>query len=311
MNTKFKIKNIKWMALATLIILALIILVIGLKSKDEMYDKEVVKPGSFKVQIITTGTVKSENEVEVKVPISGRVEKILVTEGQRVKKDQVLFYISSSERAALLDAARARGVDEFKEWEQNYKMTPIFAPIDGTIIQKRFEPGQTFSAESTVLVMSDRLTVKAKVDETDIGRILSDQKAEIVLDAYQDKKIAAKVDQIAFDAVIENSVTSYVVDVLPKKAPAYMRSGMTANVTIDIASKDNVISVPIAAIFYKEDKSFVLLENSHGDNSPIEREVKLGITQATRAEVTDGLKVGEIVLIKKFPFPIDEKSSAD
>jgi macrolide-specific efflux system membrane fusion protein len=190
-------------------------------------------------------------------------------------------------------------------------MTPIFAPIDGTIIQRRFEPGQTFSGEATVLVMSDRLTVKAKVDETDIGRVAVNQKAVIILDAYQNQKIKAKIDQIAFDAVVENSVTSYVVDVLPDMAPHFMRSGMTANVTIDVASKADVLSVALAAIFYKEEKSYVLLKNPNGQEAPIEREVKIGLTQGNRAEVLEGIKAGDIVLVKKFPLPTDDKNSAE
>lgn len=269
--------------------------------KDSEYEEYKLALGPMKIIVEATGTVKSENEVEVKVPISGRIEKILVVEGDRVKKDQVLFYVSSSERAALLDAAKARGPEEYKEWEQNFKMTPVYSPIDGTIIQRRYEPGQTFSAEATVLVMSDRLTVKAKVDETDIGKVVVNQNAEIILDAYQDKIIKAKIDQIAFDAVVENSVTTYVVDVLPDQAPKFMRSGMTANVNIEVANRQNVLTIPIIGAIYHNDKSYVLVKDSNSENF-IEKEVKLGATEGNKIEVVDGLKAGDTIYIKKFPF---------
>ena len=92
--------------------------------------------------------------------------------------------------------------------------------------------------------MSDRLTVKAQVDETDIAEIHLKQRAEIVLDAYPDRAIPARVDQIAYEAKTVNNVTTYIVDVLPDKTPSFMRSGMTANVTFLTADKKGVLLVP-------------------------------------------------------------------
>src|SRR5262249_54993338 len=147
------------------------------------------------------------------------------------KKGQVMAWMSSTERAALLDAASARGEDELKQWEELYRPTPILAPIPGTVIARNVESGQTFTVSDAVLTMSDRLTVKAQVDETDIAQIALKQRASIVLDAYPQEKLDAIVDQIAYDAKTVNSVTTYVVDVLPRNTPKFMRSSMTANVT--------------------------------------------------------------------------------
>lgn len=301
MNTK-QPKKILWIISFAVILIASTGFLIGRNHNNVEYLEETIKRSDLQVQIVTTGTVKSENEVEVKVPIAGRIEKILIDEGQKVKKDQILFYISSAERAALLDAAKARGGNEYKEWEETYKMTPVLAPIEGTVIQIRFKPGQTFSGETTILVMSDRLTVKAKVDETDIGSVAVNQKAEIVLDAYQDETLEAQVDQIAFDAITENSVTSYVVDVLPSKTPHFMRSGMTANVTINVETKKDVISVPLNAISYKDEQSFVLIKSQKEEDkgAPVKREITVGLTEGNRVEVLSGLSEGEIILIKKF-----------
>lgn len=127
------------------------------------YDKLTVQPEDFEVEVLATGTVRSENEVEVKAPIAGRVEKILVEEGQKVSRNQVLFYISSSERAALLDAARARSPEEYEEWTHIYNMTPVIAPIAGTVIQRKFKPGQSFNPDNPILLISDHLTVKPKL----------------------------------------------------------------------------------------------------------------------------------------------------
>src|SRR4051794_37657463 len=86
-----------------------------------------IRKGEMKITILSTGVVQPENRVDIKPPIAGRVEKVLVNEGDVVKKGQVIAWMSSTERAALLDAASARGEDELKQWEEMYKPTPILA----------------------------------------------------------------------------------------------------------------------------------------------------------------------------------------
>ena len=277
------------------------------------YSEYVVKKDSIKVQILSTGVVQPENRVEIKPPIAGRIEKVLVAEGVRVKKGQILAWMSSTERAALLDAASSKGPEELKEWEEMYRATPILAAINGTIIQKNVESGQTFTTQDAILVMSDRLTVKAQVDETDIAKIKLRQKAKMTLDAYPESTIDAEVDQIAFDAKTVNNVTTYIVDVLPDKAPTYMRSGMTANVTFDVQNKIDILVIPTETIKNKEGRSFVLMPNpdkpKNSYEKPIEREVELGVSDGKKSEVISGLDINDIVLIQKFKLS-DKKSGS-
>lgn len=275
---------------------------VKIKNHSHDYDKLTVHPEDFEVEVLATGTIRSENEVEVKAPIAGRVEKILVEEGQKVTRNQVLFYISSSERAALLDAARARSPEEYEEWTHIYNMTPVIAPISGTVIQRKFKPGQSFNPDNPILVISDHLTVKTKVDETDIGQVVIGQEAEITLDAFPNEVIIAKVDQIAFNAVTENGVTTYVVDVLPTKAPAFLRSGMTANVKIKGETRKNAIALPLAAVQNKGDQLYVLVENKQTQNLE-EKVVKLGPSRDNKVEIQSGLKDGDVVMVKKFVPP--------
>ena len=208
--------------------------------------------------------------------------------------------MSSTERAAMLDAASSKGSKELKEWEEMYRATPILAAINGTIIQKNVESGQTFTTQDAILVMSDRLTVKAQVDETDIAKIKLKQSAKITLDAYPEETIEAQVDQIAFDAKTVNNVTTYIVDVLPNLAPAYMRSGMTANVVFNVQGKEDVIVVPTEAIKVTDGKNLVMFANPKNNEKPIEREVQVGITDGKKTEVTEGLNLGDLILVQKF-----------
>jgi macrolide-specific efflux system membrane fusion protein len=251
-----------------------------------------VERGNIEITILSTGTVQPENRLEIKAPIPGRVEKILIKEGDYVKKGKILAWMSSAERATLLDSAQASGEKEVKKWEEIYRPTPIIAPIDGTIVLKNIENGQTFTTTDAILVMSDRLTVKAQVDETDIASIKLKQAAEITLDAYPETKISAKVDQIAFEATTISNVTTYIVDVLPKEIPSFMRSGMTANVKFFMDEKNDVLTVPNDAVKIQDGKSTVIVLQ---DGEQVEREIETGITDGKKIEVVSGLNEGDTV----------------
>lgn len=267
------------------------------------YREVTVENGDLEITILSTGVVAPQNRLEIKPPIPGRVEQVLVQEGDRVKKGQILAWMSSAERAALLDAARSKGPAELKRWEGLYRPTPIIAPIAGTIILKSVEPGQSFSSADAVLVLSDRLTVKAQVDETDISQIKEGQKASIVLDAYAKETVSARVDKIAYDAKPVNNLTTYVVDVVPELTPPYMRSGMTANVTFLIETRSQVPLLPSEALKVKEGQFYVLTKNPNPKEAPIEKAVQTGLSDGRQTEILGGLAPGEQVLIEEVVMP--------
>lgn len=265
--------------------------------KDEVEFRQVpIQRGDLKLTILSTGVVQPENHLEIKPPIAGRVEKVLVREGDKVKKGQILAWMSSSERAALLDAARAKGPEEVKRWSEYYPASPIVAPINGTLILRNVESGQTFAQTDAVFKISDRLTIKANVDETDIAKIQLKQRARIVLDAYPEQPIRGRVERIAFDAKTVNSVTTYEVTVLPEEVPAFMRSGMTANVRFHVETRKNIVLVPNEAIKRKDGRIYVLVATG---NAPAERDIRVGASDGKLSEVADGLKEGDIVLAQQ------------
>lgn len=282
-------------------VLAIIVVAAGVffwsgRGGDEVVHKPLpIKKGDLEVTILATGTVQPENRLDIKAPVAGRMEQVLVQEGQKLRKGQIIAWMSSSERAAMLDAARAKGEDEYKRWSEMYLATPVMAPISGTLILRNVEPGQTFTTTDAIFTMSDRLTVKAQVDETDISQIKLKESAQIILDAYPGQKIKANVDQIAFDAKTVNSVTTYIVDVLPEKTPEFMRSGMTANVTFFIESRKDVLLVPNEAIKVQEGRTMVTVLGADGKRQP--REIQVGVTDGKNTEILDGLQDGDTVYV--------------
>lgn len=263
--------------------------------------------GVIRKTISTSGTIQPQNRIEIKPPISGRVEAVLVREGQRVKRGRVIALLSSTERAALLDAARAQGEEAVHYWDEVYKPTPLLAPIDGDVIVRAVEPGQTVTANDIIAVLSDRLIIKAQVDETDIGRVRLRQQAEVSLDAYPDIRVPAYVDHISYESKIVNNVTIYEVDIMPKKVPDVFRSGMSATVEIIEAEADDALLLPREAVQNNGDGSYVLVRE--GGGRVVQRPVKTGMSNETHVQILEGLRPDDTVVIKTVSAALPKKNN--
>lgn len=245
--------------------------------------------------VSATGTVEPQNRLEVRPQISGRLEQVLVKEGDFVKKGDVLAWMSSTERAALLDAARMQDKSAVTYWENVYKPTPLISPITGEVIVRKVEPGQTISLDTAVVVLSDRLIVKAQVDETDIGKVKVGQTVEISLDAYPETTINGRVAHIAYESKIVSNVTIYEVDIAPLSTLQYFRSGMGANVSI-LEKQATVLALPVDAVSSNVQGSFVLIP---GSAHPLRKKIQTGMSDDKMIEIVSGLSPTAQVLIRE------------
>jgi macrolide-specific efflux system membrane fusion protein len=295
-----------------IIIVAIILLAASIwqfRLKIPKVDGEVMKevvPFKDAIQnvISTTGTLLPKNRLEVKPPVNGRIEEVLVEEGEKVKAGQTLAWMSSTERAALLDAARGQGEVQLKYWKEVYKAIPLISPIDGEVIVATTQPGQTVTTSDAVIVLSDQLIVRAQVDETDIGKVKLEQKAIISLDAYPDTKIKAVVQHIYYESETVNNVTIYKVDLLPKEVPLFSRSGMNATIDFIVESREDVLVIPLEALQTDKEEKFVWIKNKNGAE-PQSRRIVLGLSDDKNAQVISGIDANEVIVIrsKKYSLP--------
>jgi macrolide-specific efflux system membrane fusion protein len=232
------------------------------------YDRARVEIRDLRTTVESTGEVQPRNRLDVKPPIAGRLEELLVDEGDKVEKGQILGWISSTERATLLDAALATSKDELAYWEDLYKPSPLISPLKGTIIARNFEPGQSIGVNDAVVVIADDLIIVANLDETDIGQVKADQVVEAQLEAYPDRKFECVVEKIAYDARTVSNVTMYEVDVRPARVPPFARSGMTANLEFVIEEKKNALTLPASAIQQKASAQTEGDSRPHFENMP-------------------------------------------
>lgn len=265
--------------------------------------------GTIRVSISTTGAVEPLNRVKIQSSVGGRIEEILVNEGQLVKKGTVLAMLSSTERAALLDAAKLQGKSEESYWNNVYKKTTVLAPMDGQVIVRSVDPGQTVTASDSLFVLSDRLIVKAFVDETDIGRVKIGQKALMGLDAYPDIRVSGSVQHIYYESHLQNNVNIYNVDIIPDRIPNVFRSGMSANIKIIVQEKNGVLLLPISAVQNRDGKTFVRQKSDDAEKGRRYTKVRMGIQDGSNIEILDGLSDNSVVLIPDTSFVLPKNQS--
>ncbi len=266
-------------------------------SEQESEGKSLVSPSKkdLLITVVTTGVVEPQNRLELKPSISGRIEEMLVEEGDKIEKGDILAWMSSTERAALIDAARSQDEETLKYWEEVYKKTPIISPITGEVIVRSVVPGQTVTTSEAVLVLSDRLIINAQFDETDIGRVKVGQESLITLDAYPDVRIKGVVDHIAYESEVVNNVTIYEVDIVPEDIPDILRSGMSVSVEAIEGTSDRALTVPSEAIHYDNGDIFVLIRN--GSGKPVRRDITIGLNNGESVEIISGLSLDDKVLV--------------
>ncbi|MFA5069641.1 MAG: efflux RND transporter periplasmic adaptor subunit [Candidatus Omnitrophota bacterium] len=260
--------------------------------------------------VATTGVVEPQNRLEIKPSIGGRMDEILVREGDMVKTGQVLAWMSSTERAALIDAARSQGDEVLKYWQDVYKRTPVISPIDGEVIVRSVEPGQTVVTSDPMLVLSDRLIISAQFDETDIAKVKSGQKAAITLDAYPDTKLNGIVSHIAYESEIVNNVTIYDVDIVPDNIPEFLKSGMSVTAEVVEESRQAVMTIPYNAVHYDNGRQYVVIRDA-ATGKPSEKDVLIGLYNDKTAEVLSGLSELDNVVLQSNSYTLQRKSSGN
>ncbi|MCX5707030.1 MAG: efflux RND transporter periplasmic adaptor subunit [Candidatus Omnitrophica bacterium] len=305
------IKKIISAIIVIVLVVAAVVLVKSRFKKDSGEITQEISPafGTIQNTISTTGTVLPKNRLEIKPPVGGRVESILVKEGEKVKDGQTLAWMSSTERAALLDAAQGQGEAKLKYWEEAYKPIALLASIDGEVIVSKTQPGQTVTTADAVVVLSDQLIVRAQVDETDIGKVKVGQNAVVNLDAYPDTKIKAIVEHMYYESKTVNNVTIYEVDLIPEEVPPFFRSGMNTTINFIQDSREKILLIPLEALHKDKDESFVLLKNN-GDKGPVKRVIKTGINDDKNIEIISGVEEKDTITVKSKKYVLPQDNSA-
>jgi HlyD family secretion protein len=135
--------------------------------------------------------------------------------------------------------------------------TTIVAPIDGVVVDRKINPGQTVAASFTAPVLFtlaqdlSKLQVKISVDEADVGQVVEGQTVKFNVDAYPDDTFVGTVTQVRKQPTVEQNVVAYTVIAVADNPGKKLLPGMTANADIVIETHPNVLKVPAAALRWK------------------------------------------------------------
>jgi HlyD family secretion protein len=141
--------------------------------------------------------------------------------------------------------------------EVSLAKTVIVSPIDGIVIARNVDVGQTVAASlsaPTLFVLAaglDEMQVKANVDESDLGAIKEGQPVTFTVDAYPGDTFTGSVEQIRLNPVVEQNVVTYAAMITAPNPELKLKPGLTANVTIEVARRDGVLRVPATALRFK------------------------------------------------------------
>jgi HlyD family secretion protein len=281
------------------------------------------------VRVTEVGSVEPDVKVDVKSVLSGRVVELLVREGDRVKRGQVLARVepdvnqardlsqvknSVSEAEIALNEAKATyernqdllaqgllsaqsGLESETRYRQakasrdaamdKYRIVQesgvpiasvaegtiqrlnVTSPMDGVVIRRPVELGDTvmsgvssFNAGTVLMTVADvnTMIIQAGINEVDIGKVHLDQPVKVTLDAYPKVKFAGTILRIAPAARLEEKVKVFDVEIAIERQGAELRTGMTANIDIVGEKREKVLTVPVEAIFKKDETEVVYVK---------------------------------------------------
>jgi HlyD family secretion protein len=156
---------------------------------------------------------------------------------------------------ALAELAQAQAA--LKQAQTNLSYTKIYSPIDGQVVARQYDLGQTvaasFSAPTLFTIAKDltKMQVQADVDQSDIGQISVGEPVQFTVDAYPDQTFRGQISQVRLNATVTQNVITYPVIVEVPNPDLKLRPSMTANVQIRVATVHDVLRVPNSALRFR------------------------------------------------------------
>ncbi len=244
-------------------------------------------------------------------------------ESARLSYQTALASVSSARDQ--ISAAR----EQVKKAQTNLGYATITSPIDGVVLSKSVEEGQTVAASfstPTLFTIAKDLTnmqVVADVDEADIGDVKVGERVTFTVDAYPDNTFSGMVKQVRQEATTTNNVVTYSVVISAPNADLKLKPGLTATVTIYTQENKGVLSVPSKALRFTPEKETVGgmkikdVANAKNKvwtiegNSVVAHRVNIGMTDGSHSQIISGIRRGAKVITGISTSTSDDASDDD
>ena len=280
----------------------------------------VVKKGQVIAELDRTNLISELNTAKANLSSAQSSLNYQLSNYNRYKElhDKGLVSADEFESARLQYLQAKEQVNSSRESVQkaqtNLGYATITSPIDGVILSKSVEEGQTVAASFNtpeLFVIAQDLTnmrVIADIDEADIGGVKEGQRVSFTVDAFPDDHFEGQVTQVRQQATTESNVVTYEVVISAPNKDLKLKPGLTANVTIYTLEKNDVMAVPSKALRFMPNEAFLqkgeTIEDCEGDHKLWTKEgsvfkahkVEVGTTNGIMTEIVSGIKEGTEVL---------------
>ncbi|HHY84039.1 MAG TPA: efflux RND transporter periplasmic adaptor subunit [Verrucomicrobia bacterium] len=185
--------------------------------------------------------------------------------------------------------------------EDQLSKTRIVAPFDCTVLTRPVSIGQAvsgsggFNSGTEIMTIADlrEMIITAHMNQVDVIRLKPGQEVDVQVEAVPGLRLKGVVERIAPQATLRNNLKGFTTEIRLKDLDPRVRPGMTANLTIPIHSAENVLAIPLSAVFTEEGERFAYVKT--GPDSYEMRPIEIGLSDYHHAEVVSGLREGEVV----------------
>lgn len=292
----------------------------GIVNKLYVDYNSVVKKGQVIAELDKTNLISELNTAKANL---ASTESNLSYQSANMKRYQTLYkkgLVSADEYENALLAYRqakeqvATSRENVQKAQTNLGYATITSPIDGTVISKSVEEGQTVAASFntpelfTIAKDLKNMQVIANVDEADIGGVAVGNRVNFTVDAYPDDTFQGVVKQVRLEATTTNNVVTYEVVISAPNADLKLKPGLTANVTIFTKEQANILSVANKALRFTPTKETVGKDMKIVDckgknkvwtlngNTLTAHSVNIGQSDAMHTQIISGIKAGQSVI---------------
>jgi membrane fusion protein, macrolide-specific efflux system len=301
------------------------------RSTGEVLQTEKVRRGSVSETVSVTGELVPKIFADLSFQTTGTMDTLSVKEGDAVRAGQAVASLDSSVLQSQLNEARIaqalaekderlarHGWDNLKQEERDTKKLvsekarknvqtviaqinarTIFAPFDGKISKVDARVGEVVTFEKVIarVAQDGDFLIEARVPESDIAKVTMDMRAQITFDALSpDEIFDAEVVEIALSSTTVQDVVSYIVKFHLAKTDDRLKDGMTANIDIETAKKENVLLLPFRALVKEGGKTYAEVKRGENQLEKVEVATVLEGDEGL-VEIKSGLKEGDEIVI--------------
>lgn len=242
---------------------------------------DIVQAGNLDDYLEFGGDVSSVSAVDVYPDAAGKISRIRVAIGDLVKKDQIIAYVDPSRPG------------------MNYSENPVKAPISGRVTSFPPTIGTMVSQSYSIAKISDtdELQIKVNVAERFISRIRENQTAIVSFDAYPGVEFKARVFEVS--PVLDTTSRTMLAKLKVEPADSRIKAGMYARVKLITDTIEGAVVIPNDAIVYRDGKPYVFTAKSESAESSVNMvSVKEGLSVDNKTEIQEGLKEGDVIIVK-------------